>query len=124
MILFAPAHMGANVVVLALEAVSSIPFLRYFPFLARFESPLIDQLRPGSPELTALVRETSDASSQGMNAHVLAQKVVIAEYEKIVRNVTFCNDPPACTIPDTDHTSVCKPSLDFPVPLEFLEECL
>jgi hypothetical protein len=49
---------------------------------------------------------------------------VIAEYEKIVENESFGDDPPPDTIPDTNHTSVCKPSKDFLQPLSLLEVCL
>jgi alpha-beta hydrolase superfamily lysophospholipase len=124
LILFAPAHKGASVADLALEAASSFRFLRFFGAIARFESPLIDQLKPGSPELTALLRETELACQNGANSHLKARQVVIAEYERIVRNETFADDPPPVTIPDTEHTSVCKPRADFLRPFELLEESL
>jgi hypothetical protein len=50
--------------------------------------------------------------------------VIIAEYEKIVRNLTFGDDPPPATIAGATHTSVCKPRMDFRKPLDFLEQCL
>jgi pimeloyl-ACP methyl ester carboxylesterase len=124
LVLFAPAHMGASVADLALEAVSNFRFLRFFGAVARFESPLIDQLKPGSPELSALLQETKLACKNGGNSHLKARKVVIAEYERIVRNETFADDPPPVTIPDTEHTTVCKPRADFLRPFELLEEIL
>jgi hypothetical protein len=123
-VLYAPAHRGAKVAELALEAASSFKFVRLFGNLARFESPLIDQLRPDSPDLKALVAETEEACAGGANPHLIARKVVIAEYEKIVRNDTFASDPPAKTIPDTDHITVCKPRADFRLPLTHLEQVI
>jgi pimeloyl-ACP methyl ester carboxylesterase len=124
MILYAPAHRGASVVDLALETVSSFSFLRFFGSLARLESPLIDQLKPDSRDLNNLIEETEGACKGGANIHLVARKVCIAEYEKIVRNETFGIDPPAYTISNTTHTSVCKPRSDFRAPIIHLEECL
>jgi alpha-beta hydrolase superfamily lysophospholipase len=124
LVLYAPAHKGAKVAVLALEAASSFPFLKLFGVGARFESPLIDQLKPGSQALISLLEETSVATKDGANPHLVARRVVIAEYEKIVQNESFCIDPPPDTIPETTHTSVCKPRHDFLQPLTLLEGCL
>jgi pimeloyl-ACP methyl ester carboxylesterase len=124
LVLYAPAHKGASVVDLALETASSFSFVRLFGALARFRSPLIDQLKPGSPDLMQLVEETEIACAGGANSHLVAHKVVIAQYERIVRNETFANDPPPVAIPDTTHISVCKPRKNFRLPLQLLEECL
>lgn len=124
LVLYAPAHKGASVADLALEVASSFTFLRLFGVGARFVSPLIDQLKPNSPDLNALLAETKQARKDGANGHLVAARVVIAEYERIVRNETFADDPPPDTIPETDHLSVCKPRSDFRRPLEYLEECL
>jgi alpha-beta hydrolase superfamily lysophospholipase len=124
LVLYAPAHCGASVAKLALEASSSLPFIKYFAPLARLKSPLIDQLTPGSPDLTRLLDETLNACKNGNNPHLVACKVVIAEYEEIVRNDSFGNDPPPVAIPETYHTTVCKPKVEFRKPLDHLEECL
>ena len=124
MVLYAPAHMGASVADLALEVASGFKFLRLFGSLARFESPLIDQLKPGSRDLETLLMETNAACQGGKNRHLVACKVIIAEYERIVRNERFGADPPPQTIAETTHTSVCKPRRDFQRPLALLEECL
>jgi hypothetical protein len=50
--------------------------------------------------------------------------VVLAEYEDIVENLQFADDPPPIAIPNTKHTSVCKPRSNFPDPLDHLETCL
>lgn len=124
LVLYAPAHRGASVTDLALEVASSFTFLKLFGAGARFVSPLVNQLKPDSPDLKRLLEETERARQGGANSHLVARKVVIAEYEKIVRNETFADDPPPETIPDTTHTSLCKPRSDFRRPLDHLEDCL
>lgn len=124
LVLYAPAHKGASATKLALEVASSFPFVKFFSALARFKSPLIDQLAPDSPDLKKLLEETIKACENGANPHLKAKKVVIAEYELIVRNEAFGEDPPPVTIPNTTHMSVCKPRKDFRRPLDHLEDCL
>lgn len=124
LVLYAPAHTGAKVADLALEVASSFAFLKLFGIGVRFQSPLIDQLKPGSESLKKLHDDMDIATKDGANANLVASKVMIAEYEKIVRNESFGNDPPPDTIPDTTHTTVCKPSRDFLQPLLLLEACL
>ena len=124
MVLYAPAHKGAVVADLALEAASSFPFLRLFGIGARFASPLIDALKPNSASLTALLQETMAATQGGANAHLIASHVVIAEFEKIVSNDRFGNDPRPTAIPDATHTSICKPTRASLDPLRILERYL
>jgi pimeloyl-ACP methyl ester carboxylesterase len=124
MILYAPAHKGANVVDLALEVASSFSFLKLFGIGARFTSPLIDELKPESRSLKKLLEDTKTATKNGTNLHLIACKVVLAEYEKIVVNDIFGDDPAPYAIPETTHTSVCKPNRDFLQPFSHLEVCL
>lgn len=124
MLFFAPAHRGAKVADLALEAASFFSFLKFFGVFSRFSSPLIDQLKPDSTELETLLAETVELCQDGDNRHLVAHKVWIAEYERIVKNETFGIDPPPETIPDSDHLSICKPHQGFRIPLACLEECL
>ena len=124
LVLYAPAHKGASVATLALEAASSFAFTRFFSAFARFESPLIEQLKPDSPDLKSLLAETEQACRNGANPHLIARKVIIAEYESIVRNERFAGDPPPETIPDTTHTSVCKPRKESHRALDYLQGCL
>jgi alpha-beta hydrolase superfamily lysophospholipase len=124
LILYAPAHKGAKVAELALEVASSFTFLKLFGALARFKSPLIDELKRDSPTLKSLLEDTQAATKGGANKHLTARKIVIAEYENIVENETFGDDPPPDAIPDTTHTSVCKPTQSFLRPLTLLEDCL
>ena len=124
LVLYAPAHMGAKVADLALEAITSFAFLKLFGVFTRFNSPLIDQLKSGSPDLQKLLDDTIAATANSNNMHLIAMKVFIAPDEKIVTNRSFGQDPPPDAIPGTSHTTVCKPRKDFLTPLEYLERCL
>jgi pimeloyl-ACP methyl ester carboxylesterase len=122
--LFAPAHRGANVTDLAIEAVSNWSFLKPFSALMRFQSPLIDQLRRGSDVLKILQDETVELTKNGANSHLKAVLVLIAQYERIVDNIRFANDPPPITIAGKSHINLCKPSSEFKEPLEHVLSCL
>jgi pimeloyl-ACP methyl ester carboxylesterase len=125
LILYAPAHTGASVATLALETASCFPFMRFFGALARFESPLIDQLAKKSSLLTQLLRDTNAACKRGANRHLIPCRIITAEYEKIVNSDYFLPlDPAPETIPNTTHTTVCKPQDNFLDPLELLDQCL
>lgn len=125
LVLFAPAHRGANVVKLASEVLGGFRFLSLFSSFARFQSPLIDQLHPDSSELRTLHEGTERALNTGRNAHLVPRKVIIAEYERIVSNLPFSNrDPAPLPFRGTEHTTVCKPKLTFLDPVEVVLECL
>lgn len=109
LLLFAPAHKGARAVELALEVTSPIWFLSLFVGVKRFKSPLIDQLKKGSPELVDLETGTETQLAGGANKHLIAHKVCFAEREHIVFNKKFCRDPEGETIRNSTHTTVCKP---------------
>jgi alpha-beta hydrolase superfamily lysophospholipase len=122
LVLFAPAHKGARAVDLAMEALSWITPLKFCKIFISFNSPITEQLKPGSQTLKDLLEETNTATKNGGNPHLIAKKVVIAQYDKIVTNERFGNDPPPESIPDTTHTSVCKPKINFLQPISILED--
>jgi pimeloyl-ACP methyl ester carboxylesterase len=124
LVLFAPAHMGANVAGLAIEALEGFPGLRLFSAFARFASPLIDQLKKDSDHLKRLREETQRLLADPANRHLSPALVVIAQYEKIVENLPFPGDPLARSIPDASHTSICKPQAGFTTPVDLLLSCL
>jgi len=126
LVLYAPAHTGANVVRLALETCSTFSFTKILVAFARFQSPLIDQLNsdPKSAVLRQLLNDTLEACQGGQNHHLIARKVIGALDERIVERERFEPDPPSVTIPNTTHVNVCKPREDFLEPLERLDELL
>lgn len=116
LILFAPAHKGARVQELAEAAIGGFRFLPVVSALWRFHSPLVDQLRPDSVELKDLETKTREAILKG-NTSLIADRVIHAEYEKIVVALPFGDDPPPVILYGRDHFSLCKPAADFPDPV-------
>jgi pimeloyl-ACP methyl ester carboxylesterase len=124
LVLFAPAHNGAPAAELAVEAVANFPFLGKFISAGKYVSPLISQLKPGSTELQQLLADTVKARENNANPHLRAKRVFIAQYEKIIGNSRFADDPPPDAIPGANHITICKPRNDFRLPMERLEECV
>ena len=122
--LFAPAHMGAVAVELALEAASGFKFMSLFSSGAQMSSPMTRQLKPDSAELQALRSDVATLTKNRANPHLIPKMVVLAEFEKIVKNLAFPGDPAPVTIANTSHTSVCKPNRTFLKPLEIVKLCL
>lgn len=124
LVLYAPAHAGASIVGLAQEAMAHIPFAGIFINYAKFKSPLIEQLKEGSDFLKSLSDETQSLMHIKGSSQLVALKVLIAEYENIVVNKTFCGDPPPVPIEGGTHTSLCKPRPGFLKPINALEDCI
>lgn len=122
--LFAPAHRGAKVQGLAMEAFSWFPPVQLVLSFKRYNTPLIDQLREGSRELQSLHDETLSATENGRNQHLNAARVLIAQYEKVVINVPFANDPAPFVIAGKCHTDLCKPTRSFQDPIQHVLLCL
>ena len=123
LVLYAPAHMGARVVRLALESRLGILSSVVSSFI-RFSSPLIDELAPGSQELQALQQKTLAAINAGDSPYLIAKKVVFAAKERIVTNLPFPQDPAPITFAGTTHHSVCKPKDTFLDPIDVLSKAL
>lgn len=117
MVLYAPAHRGAKVVDLIRE---NTGILGRVTTAIRYDSPLIDELAPGSEALHDLQEKTINAINAGDGSYLIARQVVIAERERIVQNLTFAKDPPPRAFPGTTHGSVCKPRKTFLDPIDVL----
>lgn len=124
LLLFAPAHKGAPIIDLLKTTLEGLPRLRFIANAFRFYSPLIDQLKPGSETLNKLLDETVEITRKDKGSCLIAKKVVIAQHERIVNNDTFGDDPPAITILNADHKTVCKPNKKYIDPLTLLLDCL
>jgi pimeloyl-ACP methyl ester carboxylesterase len=115
LVLFAPAHMGANILKLASGAMG---VLRLAPVeaLARYRFQVLHDLDEQSLTLTQLQTNTGLAIKRGAK-HLNAKRVIYGGLDKIVNPHDFCEDPPAQFIQDATHTSVCKPKTGFREPL-------
>jgi hypothetical protein len=115
MVFFAPAHSGAYAAGIALSFLSSQGWFlgNLIGHFVRYKSPLLSDLEPESPTINELKRDTTEAikSRKGRSKnHLVANAVVWAEIDKVVRNATFCKDPPPTQLQGKNHTQVCKPA--------------
>jgi pimeloyl-ACP methyl ester carboxylesterase len=134
LVLFAPAHMGANIVPLVSQALTTIPYLGGLaaPFL-KFRYQVLQDLEPGSTTLKMLLKETMKelerkkvrrAIARGEGHSLVASLVVLANPDPVVDPNHFGLDPGAKEFPGKGHKEVCKPSSEFLHPVERLLEVL
>ncbi len=120
LLLFAPAHTGSDLATMATSAVAGFPWLSLFVEAAKAKVPLVKELEPASRVLT----ELADRVGRHKAACLRANRVVVAEHEIVVSNLPFPGDPCPDALRDTDHVSVCKPTLGQDRAVTFLEELL
>jgi len=122
MVLFAPAHNGAKAAALAMEAAGSI--LGVAAYLARYQFPVLDELKIDSPTIQNLKNDTLGVLGDNNGDFTKAHTVIWAELEKVVDNQPFCKDPVAKLLPK-NHISVCKPDLNgFTSPVQYVTNAL
>jgi pimeloyl-ACP methyl ester carboxylesterase len=109
LVLFAPAHRGANVTKIALEAMSGFKAMQILAGFVRFRSPLIDQLAEGSTYLQELLDRVNRLVGESGDHCLLARAVFVAEREHVVANLPFSRDPYPIPVAGSDHFSICKP---------------
>lgn len=115
---FAPAHLGVMAAGL-LGAASSLPrigkvldaYLRY--------NPLYQNLRPGSPTLVDLRKETETLYEKHAIPALKALSV-FGEKEDVVFIGGYSHDEQLPTEKGQNHTSICKPKREYIMPLEFV----
>jgi hypothetical protein len=120
LLLFAPAHTGSDLATMATSAVSGFSWLSLFVEAAKAKVPLVKELEPTSRILTELAERVRTHDEPCLRAN----RVVVAEHEIVVSNLPFPGDPCPDALRDTDHVSVCKPSLGQDRAVTFLEELL
>jgi hypothetical protein len=121
LLLFAPAHKGTSLTLTSIIMGEAMPgLLKIVSLVAKFFVPTIKELQGNSIVIEELEKETKNLIKKGVRTFTIAKGVVWASRERIVRCVTFGEDPEAERIPKTNHSSVCKPSLKFLRPLEIL----
>ena len=118
LILFAPAHAGANILALASLAMGVV---RFFPVeaLFRYHFQVLQDLGEDCQTLTQLAELTRRAIKRGAR-NLIAKRVIHAGQDKVVSPATFCSDPVPGFIHGVSHSAVCKPRNDFVEPLKHL----
>ena len=123
-VLFAPAHMGGDVIRLAGEALMPFKLAVIPPFL-KFAWPSLKDLEPGSITLSMLRDDTLQAinsanASHASTRHLIAEAVVHGQKDRIVNQNSFCNDPPLTRFDNRGHFEVCKPRANYLDPVSVL----
>lgn len=120
LLFFAPAHMGADVLKLAAEALTGLP--GWLPATAKYLYQVLQDLEPNSQMLQHLASEVQRVLPAAPN---LKARIVLAGNDKVVSPVPFAGDhQPPDFIPNRSHTQVCKPSTAFLDPLQLVENFL
>jgi hypothetical protein len=127
---FAPAHLGAMEAG-KLGVAKSVPLLDRLLWAYMRSNPLYWNLRPGSPTLLNLQRETESLYSKYPAVPALKASMLFGQHEEIVELGGYLHDEyygvepgEKRTEPGHNHTSICKPSPTFTTPLEFVAEAL
>jgi hypothetical protein len=122
---FAPAHGGAKLMAILIEAFGVLaPIVPVVQLASRFI--VLRDLKVGGPTVTRLEAETKNAVRAG-KSNLRALDVVWARDDKVVTNGPFASDPaplPGHVVKGKSHSSVCKPSVRYDLPLDSLVRCL
>jgi pimeloyl-ACP methyl ester carboxylesterase len=123
LILFAPAHQGAQKVFSSLSFPSYLavlgPLMHYFVVT-------LDQLTERDIIIDDMETKCAELIDQGIDSFTIAKKVIWASPERVVINSRFLKDPEAVRYKGKkiSHTKVCKPSVRFQAPLIEVEQVL
>jgi len=118
LVLFAPAHCGARISRLALDATTGFSWLKLGIGAAEGYFPPLGDLKPGSAILTQLLDDTVDAVATGDADPLIAAKIIQGLDDRVVEALRFAGDPVAWVEPKKGHQSVCKPDPDYRKPVD------
>jgi hypothetical protein len=125
LVLFGPAHTGANILGLFVSAFAGLPVIPPVHAAMSYRFPALKDLTPKSSTLENLWNETrrrldlDPAAFEHLRAHVAHGRK-----DKIVEKGRFVADHPARDFATANHLTVCKPNLTRREPLDFLLEHL
>lgn len=123
LILFAPAHQGAQKVFANLSFPSYLaalgPLMHYFVLT-------LDQLLDRSIIIDDMQARCAKLLQDGVRTFTIAKTVIWAAPERVVVNSSFLEDPEPVSFrgKKVSHVKVCKPSKAFPEPLNEVEKVL
>lgn len=117
LVLFAPAHMGADVIRLASEAIFGLgPLGSIAAAVTKGYWQVLQDLEPNSQTLTLLQSECAQAIAAGVQC-LVARKVILGKKDKVVSPNRFCQDPSPVVVDGKGHIDVCKPDVSYPLPV-------
>lgn len=122
LVLFAPAHLGADLIGLASSFLSAI--LLPLPPVLRFRFQVLLDLEPGSQTLQQLLADTHAVLANGNSPEHVASKVVLGGKDTVVSPNRFALDPTPTVFQGKSHTKVCKPDPNFLEPISEVASAL
>lgn len=123
LVLFAPAHHGANVAGWAGALLSLLSASRYLGRVIdaiRGHSSADYDLTPNSPFLAQLREDTERFASSFPSPPSLIARSYFGEADRIVCIGEYRTDHSSILVPGKNHTSICKPNLSYPAPFKYV----
>jgi len=125
LVLFAPAHRGADIVSLAQQGLTGLTWgMSLFTSAVKYRAQALLDLEPQCQTLQDIESRTQNALTSGNNDGLVARKVLHAESDKVVSPNKFCQDQGTVVLTGRSHTDVCKPTAAYLQPVNHLLEVL
>jgi alpha-beta hydrolase superfamily lysophospholipase len=118
LLLFAPAHRGAQLAQLKKELAGSWKLFSLLSTLLTPTSQSTRDLEPASQFITKLSSDTMAALAQNPEDWLKAKQVIFGQKDAVALMERFCQDPLEIVWKGHNHTSVCKADVDFQKPLQ------
>jgi pimeloyl-ACP methyl ester carboxylesterase len=118
LVLFAPAHSGAQILEMATSVMGAFK-VAPVETIAKWLYPVLDDLKLGSPALAQLKDDVREAIQAGGAEHLRAKLVVISDNDEVVRPERFFCDPVSRQL-SRGHIDICKPDAVYTDPVDLL----
>jgi len=127
LLLFAPAHKGSHVPLLITDGLGLdiLPGARAIAAVLRIYYRSVNDLEIGSDALKRLEEDTRARlqlrRAQSLGITHLVASVMHAEHDKVVSQEPFAEDLPFEPVMQKSHTSICRPTKDYTLPVDHVE---
>jgi len=118
LLLFAPAHCGAQLAELKRELAKNLKLVSWLSILLAPASQALLDLERGSVFMTALREQTIEELKNSSADCLKAKKVIFGQRDNVVIIERFCKDPQETIWRGHNHVSVCKVSPGFTDPMK------
>ncbi len=122
MLLFAPAHLGADIITLGTDALGVLGLFGVTAPALKIKYPSLIDLEhiTTNTTLDSLRTKSQNLLNAGNGQFTIAKVVLFGTADKVVVPGQFCSDPPLRAIPSIGHTGICKPTPTFDEPFQTL----
>jgi hypothetical protein len=123
LLLFAPAHAGAQALGLAGSLFQSLKLSAAFAVATHVLAPVLIDLQEGSSTLSELRRNTCKAIDQG-HGHLAARSILHCERDGVVHPNDFSTADADPEFVGRSHSNICKPDDHYEEPIRTLMQVL